>query len=469
MKWTAITRKSGFELVRDKGSLFFALLFPAIFMLIFGFAFGTFTGGNTTYNIAVINEDAGISMNGSAVNHGENLISVLKDMRYIDGDGKNTSDRVFDVRKDLSISEARELVEDGDLTAYVIIPANFSAAVNAESWRYVRHVVGDSIQAAMTGNDNNASGEDVIRQLMEQMTSSGSSGSGGGGMDTMDDNVTADIVLKGDPGDSSYYSTSGIIQGVLRGYVEGAGKKTLEMSRPYLPMEVDPSSQDPYILFRDEALEASDLTVFDYQVPGIIVFGLLMSSTSVCIILAREESKGTLTRLKLTKMSSFDMLFGTTIPYTVLAVLQVFVLLGVALMMGYQFDPEANLALVVFIALWGCLATVALGLILASIAKNENQGGYLGPMVSVPLSFLSGAFFSLPTITFTGNFLGTGKPFELFDWLPWTQCAKALGKCLTHGAEFGDVTMELYIMMVMTAILFTVGVVLYHRKKLRKI
>ena len=90
-------------------------------------------------------------------------------------------------------------------------------------------------------------------------------------------------------------------------------------------------------------------------------------------------------------------------------------------------------------------------------------------MVSVPLSFLSGAFFSLPTITFTGNFLGTGKPFELFDWLPWTQCAKALGKCLTHGAEFGDVTMELYIMMVMTVILFAVGVVLYHRKKLRKI
>ena len=67
MKWTAITKKSAFELVRDKGSLFFSLLFPAIFVLIFGFAFGTFTGGNTTYNIAIVNEDAGISMNGSAV------------------------------------------------------------------------------------------------------------------------------------------------------------------------------------------------------------------------------------------------------------------------------------------------------------------------------------------------------------------------------------------------------------------
>jgi len=467
MKWTAITWKSGFELVRDKGSLFFALLFPAIFMLIFGFAFGTFTGGNTTYNIAVINEDAGIAMNGTQVNHGDNLVSVLEDMRYLDGDGGNTSDRVFDVRRDLTVSEARELVEDGDLVAYVIIPANFSSAVNSESWRYVRHVVGDSIQTAMAGNNSNGSGEDVIRQLMEQMTSPGSSG--GGGMNTIDGNVTASIVLKGDPGDSSYYSVSGIIQGVLRGYVDGSGKKTLAMSLPYLPMEVDPSSQDPYILFHDEALEASDLTVFDYQVPGIIVFGLLMSTTSVCIILAREESMGTLTRLKLTKMTSFDMLLGTTIPYTVLAVLQVFVLLGVALMMGYQFAPEANLGLAVFIALWGCLATVALGLILASIAKNENQAGYLGPMVAVPLSFLTGAFFPLPTITFTENFLGTGKPFELFDWLPWTQCAKALAKCLTHGAEFGDVTMELYIMMVMTVILFAVGVVLYHRKKLRKI
>jgi len=469
MKWVAIARKSGFELVRDKGSLFFSLLFPAVFVLIFGFAFGTFTGGNTTYEIAVINEDAGITVNGTPVNHGENFISLLEDMHYIGGDGENTSEHVFDVRRDLSAAEAQELVEDGDLVAYVIIPANFSDAVNMENWRYVRHVVGDSIQAAMTGQGDNASGEDAILQLMERMTSTGSSGPDGGSTDMYDGNVTADVVLMGDPGDTSYYSTSGIIQGMLRGYVEGAGRRTLEMSRPYLPVDVDPSSQDPHVSFRDSALDASDLTSFDYMVPGIIVFGLLMSSTSVCIILAREESVGTLTRLKLTKMSSFDMLFGTTIPYTVLAVLQVFVLLGVALLMGFQYNPGTNLGLAVFIALWGCLATVALGLILASIAKNENQGGYLGPMVSVPLSFLSGSFFSLPTIVLTENFLGTGKPFELFDWLPWTQCAKALTKCLRHGAGFGDVAMELVLMMVITAVLFALGVLLYHRKKLRKI
>ena len=468
MRWVAITKKSGKEIMRDKGALFFSLLFPAIFILIFGFAFGSFTGGNTTYNIAIINLDEGIVLNDTSINHGDNFANILTSMSYLDSNGGNTT-HIFDIREGLSEKEAQELVEEQDLVAYIIIPRNFSQAVLAENARYVQHAISDSFEKIYsdqyTGNGTNAS--KMMEQFMADMTENGNGNTGF--MLSANVNVTTNVIIQGDPGSSSYFSVSGIIRGSLEAYVDNSGKIALAMSTQSFPVEIDPGSQEPYVIMEDRALEVSDLSTFDYQVPGIIVFALLMTTTSVCISLSREESKGTLTRLKLTKMNSFDMLFGNTIPYTVIAVVQLLILLGVALFMGYQFHPDANIFLALFIAIWGCLATVALGLILSAMAKNEDQAGYLGPMVAVPLSFLTGAFFSLPTITFTENFLGTGKAFELFDWLPWTQCSKALTKTMTYGASFGDVLVEIVIMIILTAVLFTLGVVLYHRKRLRAI
>ncbi|MDP6155628.1 MAG: ABC transporter permease [Candidatus Thermoplasmatota archaeon] len=333
--------------------------------------------------------------------------------------------------------------------------------------RFVQHAISDSLGEIYSDqyNDYGTNVSQMMEQLMSEMIENGT----GGITLSKNVNVTANVVIKGDPASSSYFTVSGIIQGSMEAYVDNSGKIALAISAKSLPVKIDPGSQEPYVFVEDRSLDVSDLSSFDYQVPGIIVFALLMSATGVCISLSREESKGTLTRLKLTKMSSFDMLFGSTIPYTIIAVAQLFILLCIALLMGYQFNPDANIFLALFIAIWGCLATVALGLILAAIAKNEDQAGYLGPMVAVPLSFLTGAFFSLPTITFTENFLGTGKSFELFDWLPWTQCGKALTKTMTYGASFGDVLVEIVIMIILTAVLFTLGVILYHRKRLRSI
>ena len=414
MRWVAITKKTSKEMVRDRMALFFSLMFPMIFIIIFGAAFGTFTGGNTTYNIAIINYDEGIELNDTEINHGEIFISILKNMKYLDSNGKNTSTKVFAVKTDLTEERAQELVEDQDLTAYVIIPHNFSAAVMAESIRYVQ----SAISASLSSSDP-ATMQYIIQQLMGNMTGNGSGFYSG--IQDYNSNATGMVLIQGDPGRSTYFSASGILDGVLRGYLEEAGIKNLEYSEKFLPFPVDPSALKPHVTIENLAMKSSEFSAFDYMVPGIIVFAILMSGITVTIFLAKEESHGTLTRLKITKMSSFDLLFGTTIPFTLLAVVQVLILLAFALLMGYHYNPDANLVLAIFIALWGCLATVALGLILASLAKNEDQAGSIAPAVTVPLSFLTGAFFPMPTVILSNNFLGTGKTFELFDWLPWTQ------------------------------------------------
>ena len=471
MRWLAISKKASKEMVRDKTALFFALLFPLLFVLIFGVAFGSFTGGNTTYEIGVINLDEGIQLNDTYVNHGDNILNILNTMKYRDSDGENTSTPVFNIHTDLTEEKAQEMVEDQDLTGYVIIPQNFSAAVTAESMRYVNSVISLSIQdqfedLVTLGNssDPNAT-QELLQQIINDMT--GTSQGLQSIIPNYDENATATVILQGDPGGADYFTFSGIVNGVVTEYVVNVGYVTLSQVEQSLPFEIDPSLQEPRVTIRDEALEVSEFTVFDYQFPGFIVFALLMGAMVVTIYLAKEESRGTLTRLKLTKMSSFDMLFGTTVPFTLLAVVQLLILVGVAIMIGYHYHPEANLGLAILIAIIGAIASVALGLIMAALVKNEDQAGSFAPAITVPLSFLTGAFFPMPAITLSDNFLGTGKPFELFDVLPWKQCVTSLNKVLTYGASFEDVAMEMGLMITFTIVLFIIGVVLYHKKRLR--
>jgi ABC-2 type transport system permease protein len=461
MRWLAISKKAAREMARDKMALFFALLFPLLFVLMFGVAFGSFTEGHTTYEIGVINLDSGIQLNGTFVNHGENVLDILDTMKYRDSDGKNTSISIFTVHGDLTAEEAQEMVEDQDLTGYVIIPQNFSAAVLAESIRYVNSVISISVQDQIGDNPT----PEEIQQIITNIT--GASLGLQNIIPDYDENATATVTLQGDPGGADYFTFSEIANGVVESYVGFVGDAILSQVEPNLPFELDPSLQEPHVSIRDEALEVSDFTIFDRMFPGFIVFALLMGAMIVTINLAKEESRGTLARLKITKMSSFDMLFGTTIPFTLLAVAQLFILVGVAIMMGFKYHPEANLGLAIFIALIGAVASVALGLILAALVKNEDQAGTVAPGLIVPLSFLTGAFFPMPGVTLAENFLGSGKPLNLFDVLPWTQCVTSLKKVLTFGADFNDVAMEIGLMITFTIILFIIGVVLYHKKRLR--
>jgi ABC-2 type transport system permease protein len=361
----------------------------------------------------------------------------------------------------MTVEEAQEMVEDQDITGYMIIPQNFSAAVTAESIRYVNSVISTSIQQQF--NDNPT--QEEIQGIISNIT--GASTGLQNVIPDYDENANATVILQGDPGGADYFTFSEIANGVVSFYVENVGDTTLSQVEPFLPFELDPSLQESRVNVRDEALEVSDFSAFDRMFPGFIVFALLMGAMIVTINLAKEESRGTLSRLKITKMSSFDMLFGTTIPFTLLAIVQLFILVGIAIMMGFKYHPEANLGLAILIALIGAIASVALGLILAALVKNEDQAGTVAPGLIVPLSFLTGAFFPMPGVTLSENFLGTGKSLQLFDILPWTQCVTSLKKVLTFGADFNDVAMEMGLMIVFTIVLFAIGVFLYHKKRLR--
>ena len=124
----------------------------------------------------------------------------------------------------------------------------------------------------------------------------------------------------------------------------------------------------------------------------------------------------------------------------------------------------SSLILAVLIGIIGGVASIALGMIIASFAKNPPQAGQLGTLVAVPMTFLVGAFIPLPQIVI-GNFMG--QQVQIYDILPWHQVLMALRDVLTFGYSWNSIIYQVGSAVVLSAILFVIGVYLFSRNRLR--
>ncbi len=115
MKALALARVSLRRIMRDRVALFFTLFFPAIFVTVFGLAFGRGKSGAEprTYRIAVVREVGP----GWWADLGMRVAAVLADARYDDG-----RTAVFSVTDTLSSAEAIAELQKRDVEVVVLVP-----------------------------------------------------------------------------------------------------------------------------------------------------------------------------------------------------------------------------------------------------------------------------------------------------------------------------------------------------------
>ncbi|MGZ7047144.1 MAG: ABC transporter permease [Methanobacterium sp.] len=416
MKFMSIAIKDLKELLRDRRGLFFILLFPLFFMLIFGFAYGGMGQNNQPHNIAIVNLDQGVTLpTGENMNFGDNLTKVLGDVKY-----ENSDTHIFNITQ-TSDAEANNLTKQRTVDLEFIIPAGFSQSIL-----------------------------DMEKSIALSKSATGLTTSAGNNSNTN----ASTLIIRGDTSYMGFGTSESILTGVLVQYQNsfiGAIGGTQPQDFIQSTVEGIPGTQA--------------FTSFDYLAPGMIVFAILMLATSVATILTREVESGTLKRLKISKMTSFDFLFGGLIPWSLVAAAQVLILFAVAITIGFHWQGSINsIILAVLIGIIGGIASISLGMIIAAFAKSPPQAGQLGTLIAVPLTFLVGAFFPLPQITI-GTFMG--QQVQIYDLLPWHQVLVALRDVLTFGYSLDSITYQVGTAIILSAILFVVGVVLFSRTRLR--
>jgi ABC-2 type transport system permease protein len=447
LKFADIFRKGLTETLRDRRQFIFLIGFPVVLIAIFAFAFGSgsfLSGGSLPHEIVVINNDAGVRLVANNTtqytNYGADFRGVLQNAT-----AQNSTEHLFSL-SNVNQARAEDLLKSRGIDALVIIPKNFSAGITTMVNNSTRVAITSSLGQqvlAGAGNANPGAGASVVLPQAR--------------------NLSSQLIVEGDSGYVNFLGSQGLISAIFDQYKNDV--KTQAMTAA--------SSGQTQGLFNDSTpIQIQPITgtqsfsFFDYMAPGLIVFALLLQINVVVASLLRDVEKGTLDRLKLSRVSSFDLLFGTFSLWTVITVGQVLVLLAIAIFLGYHYQGGlSSLALGLLIGVIAGMASISLALIIASFATNERQAASLAAMLSMPLGFLAGAFTPLPRQVLVEY---GGHTYQLYDLLPWTWAIAALRSILTYGSGLSaDVVLDMIWLIALAAMLFVVGVVIYASTRLQ--
>ena len=446
MKLLKITVKGLRETTRDRKSFLFLMLFPVMFILIFRIAFGWGAAQNETYTIAVLDLDTGqgpwdsheptwlsyanilmgtsfnattffdtVALNGSRTAGEQFTDHVLRTAMYEDG-----KTHLFEVKVIHDLKKGEDMVRNEEVAVVVIIPANFTSAIQGVA---DKAVVGElRAHSIVTGNP-------------------------------MPGYANATVELMGTQGTMKYSFASAMTQGYLGAYTgmeEAIVRQTVgsRLSGGPAPREGPAFSTE----FVDRG-KTSEFVAFDWIAPGIIVFGLMMTTMGVATGLVSEVKDRTLNRLKLTKMSAVDMMGGATLQWLVIGVLQTLLIFVVALAVGTHFAGDYLVAvpIAILIGVVVVLASIALGLIISSFVDDPEQASNLGTLIVVPLSFFTGVYFNMD--------------LSATRYLPWTQGATAMRQALLFN-NWGTAMAATLICLLGAGVMFVMGVLLFKYKRL---
>ena len=213
----------------------------------------------------------------------------------------------------------------------------------------------------------------------------------------------------------------------------------------------------------DTNVAVEKFSMFDYILPGLVIFGIFQNLGVTASFVMRDVESGLLRRLRITKVRASEYTLSLVLSQLMIALVQIPIFFGVATLFG--FPASSSLIYAFVFAILVSLSVTGLALIVASLAKDVQSASSMATMVAVPLSFLAGAFFGMPKIVLIENVMGDNS-LELFDFISAKPAIEGLRMILVGGQSLGDVSYQLLMLSIMTIIYLTVGLFAYSRKHL---
>jgi ABC-2 type transport system permease protein len=140
----------------------------------------------------------------------------------------------------------------------------------------------------------------------------------------------------------------------------------------------------------------ADLKTRWFFLPAILAMVLMMTAMILpSMAIVREKEIGTLEQLIVTPIRSWELILGKLLPF---AVISVFDLLLIVALIRYGFGvPLAgSLGVLVLLSLPFVLTTLALGLFVSTLVRNQQQAMMMSMfLVMVPMIYLSGLMFPI--------------------------------------------------------------------------
>ncbi|MDQ1362817.1 MAG: type transport system permease protein, partial [Pseudomonadota bacterium] len=206
-------------------------------------------------------------------------------------------------------------------------------------------------------------------------------------------------------------------------------------------------------IYTREILNGRPVRYVDWLIPGVLGMNMMFSALyGVGYVIVRYRKNGVLKRLKATPLNALEFLGAQLVSrlWLILAVVTV-VYFGTHVFVDFVMHGHYLHLLAVFAL--GAFSMICLGLVIAARLRSEELADGLLNLVSWPMMFLSGVWFSLD-----GLHPWVQKLAQLFPLTHVTGAARAI---MLDGAGLIDVGGHLAILAVMSLIFLLLGAFLF--------
>jgi len=193
----------------------------------------------------------------------------------------------------------------------------------------------------------------------------------------------------------------------------------------------------------------------DFLIPSLIALTLFQGAVmGMGRAVAGEKRDGSLTRVFLTPTSNVTIISGTIIFYVLFELLRAAFLIFVAVMM-FNTHIEGSILLILLIIAIYVSISIAIGMIISSLVRTEQQFTSMAMLISLPTMFLAGAFFPVQAMP---------KALQaIAKVLPVTYGGEALRGVMIKGFSIGMIMAPLIILLIFLIVLLTTVFIVFKR------
>ncbi len=191
----------------------------------------------------------------------------------------------------------------------------------------------------------------------------------------------------------------------------------------------------------------------DWMIPGIIALNLMFSCLlGVGFIIIRYRRNGVLKRMRATPISALSFICAQATSRFIIALFSSSVVfIGASLIFGASI--KGSVFDLLFVTTLGIFGLISLGLLFATRIKTEELGGGLINLVTWPMMFLSGAFFSLESAP--PAIQNVSRIFPLTHFL------EAVRAITIDGAGLAQIFPNMLFLTVFTTVMFLISAMLF--------
>ncbi len=180
------------------------------------------------------------------------------------------------------------------------------------------------------------------------------------------------------------------VENYLRNIIQSTMMDDLHLTAPVSPIQLD------LRVLYNPSLETSI-----FMVPGVMCMLMVLTTMMLSMVaIVREKEAGTFEALVSAPVSKSEVIFGKTIPYVIIGMSNFPIVLAVAVF-GFKVPMRGSL-LVLFLAAFVFICTcVAMGTLISTFCKNQQQSGLASFLFMFPAIMFSGLMFPLenmPTV-----------------------------------------------------------------------